>query len=104
MSEERTNCLEPSGSVGRYLEEFQIANSKIEPLDLCLTVGKKGEHKILPILPSGKFLDGEYEVEAIWFCKVETATRLIGQIFSQNKLLVHFALLFLFHWSQTYFG
>jgi len=84
MSEERTNCLEPSGSVLRYLREFQDANEKIEPFDLCLCVDGKGAHRILPILRNGKFLNGELEMEAVWFCKVETATRLIGQLFSQN--------------------
>lgn len=72
-------------SVEKFLKEFQVTNEKIEPLELCLCVLADGAHRILPILPSGKFLDGENEVEAVWFCKASSATRLIGQLFSTRE-------------------
>lgn len=64
------------------LKEFQEANERIEPLDMCLCVVEDGSHKVLPILKGGKFLDGEVEVEASWYCKATSATRLIGKLFS----------------------
>lgn len=81
---ERKELATPPCSVAQYLQEFQDENDRIEPFDLCLCVDSKGSHRILPIMPNGKFLNGELEVEAIWFCKVKTATKLIGQLFSQN--------------------
>jgi hypothetical protein len=76
--------IQSISSVSRYLQEFQSSNEKIQHFDMCLCVDSGGVHRILPILRNGKFLNGEIEIDAIWFCKVETATRLIGQLFSQN--------------------
>lgn len=75
----------PNHDVEKFLKDFQTTNEKIEPLDRCLCVLGGGAHRILPILPSGKFLDGEAEVEAVWFCKASSATRLIGQLFSARE-------------------
>ena len=77
----RQALSDPPGSVQRCLQEFQSANERIEVFDMCLCVDKKGVHRILPILKNGKFLNGEMEIDAVWFCKVETATKLIGQLF-----------------------
>lgn len=87
--ESRQALSSAAGSVSSYLREFQEANEKIEPFDLCLCIDGNGSHRILPILRNGKFLNGELEMKAVWFCKVETATRLIGQLFSHNAKDYH---------------
>jgi hypothetical protein len=67
-----------------FLEEFREENERIAPMEMCLCVLQDGSHRILPITPKGKFLAGEVEVEAVWFCKATSATKLIGQLFSQK--------------------
>lgn len=81
MKKGRTNTTRTTED---FLEEFQVENERIDPMEMCLCVLRDGSHRILPITPHGKFLDGETEVEAVWFCKATSATKLIGQLFSQK--------------------
>jgi len=70
--------------IDSILKEFQEENEKIETLDMCLCVLEDGSHKMLPIIKEDRFLDGEREVRAIWFCKAKSATKLIGKLFEEK--------------------
>lgn len=72
-------------NIDKVLSEFQRKNEKIGCLDRCLCVTEGGDVKILPIVRDNIFLDGEFEVKAVWFCDAMSAVELIGGLFSEKQ-------------------